>query len=679
MRINYLVTIGMAALIAGSCSTKNEPVNQAFSLTNLDTTVSPATDFYQYACGGWLKNNPLGAEYARFGTFDKLAEDNQKQVRELIEKLATEKHEPGTAGEKIGLFFASAMDSALLETQGAEPIKNQLAQLSSITDKKAVMQAIVDMHKHQMYPFFYIYAAPDDKNSLMTIANTYQGGLGMSDRDYYLLTDAQTVEIRSQYEKHVGKMFVLAGIDSTEAAKKAQRILAIETRLAKAHYDRILLRDPVKNYHKLSLAELQKEAPSFDWTSYFKGIGLGVITELNVGQLSYIKEMDKVYASLSTSEFSDYLSWNLINASADYLSDAFVKQNFEFYGKVLSGREELQPRWKRAVESTNSVLGEAVGQLYVANYFPPQAKERMLKLVDNLKIALGERIAALEWMSDTTKAKAQEKLAAIVVKIGYPDKWRDYSKLEIKTDSYWANIYRSGAFDFEWNMNKVGKPVDRTEWHMTPQTVNAYYNPTTNEICFPAGILQPPFFYLNADDAMNYGAIGVVIGHEMTHGFDDQGRQYDKDGNLNDWWTADDAAKFNARTQVLVNHFDNISVLDTVKANGRFTLGENIADQGGLQVSYQAFMKTRSENTTTENEKIDGFTPEQRFFLSYANVWANNIRDKEILRRTKEDPHSLGKWRVNGALPHVDAFYKAFDVKEGDLMYLAPEKRAKIW
>ena len=461
-------------------------------------------------------------------------------------------------------------------------------------------------------------------------------------------------------------MFQLAGYDEATAQKAVKAVMNIETRLAKAARSQVELRDPHANYNKMDRATLKKNFPTFDWDTYFTVSGLKDLEEVNVGQPAAMKEVADVINTVSLDDQKLYLQWGLIDAAASYLSDDFEAQNFDFYSRTMSGKKEMQPRWKRSVSTVDGVLGEVVGQMYVEKYFPAAAKERMVTLVKNLQTSLGERIKGLEWMSEPTKEKALEKLATFHVKIGYPDKWKDYSALEIKDDSYWANIERANEWDYNEMIAKAGKPVDKDEWLMTPQTVNAYYNPTTNEICFPAAILQPPFFDMNADDAMNYGAIGVVIGHEMTHGFDDQGRQYDKDGNLKDWWTEEDAKKFEERAQVMVNFFNSIEVAPGVHANGSLTLGENIADHGGLQVSFQAF---KNATEAAPLEIVDGFTPEQRFFLAYANVWAGNIRPEEILRLTKLDPHSLGKWRVDGALPHIQNWYEAFKITEQDSMF----------
>ena len=472
------------------------------------------------------------------------------------------------------------------------------------------------------------------------------------------------------------KMFELAGYGHDQAVKASESVMRVETALAEAHFDNLALRDAYRNYHKMSFSDFVSQFPQIDWASFLPVLGIQSVDSLNVAQMEPLKAAADLIASGNLDDQKNYLRWKVIDAAAPYLSDAFVEGNFEFYGKTISGQQENRPRWKRAVGTVNSVLGEEVGRMFVEKYFPAEAKDRMISLVDNLKKALGERISALEWMGDSTKAKALEKLSTFYVKVGYPDKWRDYSALDIKGDSYFANIVRSNVFEYDYMMAKAGKPVDRTEWQMTPQTVNAYYNPTTNEICFPAGILQYPFFDMQADDAFNYGAIGVVIGHEMTHGFDDQGRLYDKDGNLSDWWSQADADNIKTRAQVLVDWFDAIEVLPGLHANGSLTLGENIADFGGIQVAFQAFRNaTASEPLPVK----DGFTPEQRFFIAYANLWATNIRDEQIRYLTQMDVHSLGKWRVNATLPHVAEWYEAFGIDADDAMYLAPEKRASIW
>lgn len=677
MNKGFYVSVLALALATVACNGKKEgALSGGIDVANLDKTVSPKTDFYQYACGGWMKTHPLTDEYGRFGSFDLLAENNRTQLHGLIKGLATQQQEPGSIGQKIGDLYNLAMDSTKLNADGMKPMKPMLDKVAAVKDRKGLTVLAAEMIRQGLGAYFNLFIGADEKNSSMNIVQAFQGGLGLGDRDYYLSDDAHNKDIRAKYEAHIARMFRLAGYEEGQAVKAAGQAMAVETDLAKAAYDRVKARDPQANYHKMTVAELERQAPGIDWNLYFKSLGLPEVKELNVAQPEALAEVAKQVGKGDLDAQKSYLLWKVIDGAASYLSDEFVEANFDFYGKVLSGTPEMQPRWKRAVSAVDGMMGEAVGKMYVEKYFPAAAKERMVKLVGNLQQALGERIRALTWMSDETKAKALEKLSAIYVKVGYPDQWRDYSSLDIKKDSYWANVLRSNVFEYDYMLAKNGKPVDKTEWMMTPQTVNAYYNPTTNEICFPAGILQYPFFDMKADDAFNYGAIGVVIGHEMTHGFDNHGRQYDKDGNLRDWWTAEDAKKFEERTQVLVDWFDKIEVLPGLHANGKLTLGENIADYGGLQVAFQAFHNAVKDAPLGV---VDGFTPEQRFYLAYAGVWAANIRDEEIRLRTQTDEHSLGRWRVNATLPHIEGWYEAFGVQEGDPMYLAPDKRASIW
>lgn len=667
----------LALAVAAGCDSKKEAVmTSGIDLTNLDTTAVQGADFYQYACGGWMKKHPLTNEYSRFGSFDMLAENNREQLKGLIVEIAAGQNAQGTIGQKIGDIYNLAMDSVKLNADGVTPIQADLEKIASVKDKSEIVPLMAELAHSGVFPYFSFYVGADIMDSKSNLFQLYQGGISLGEKEYYLDNDDVTVNIRNKYKEHIVKMFQLAGFDEAAAKKKMEAVMDIETRIAKASFSAVEQRNPAANYHKMSLDELKKEIPGIDWNSFLNGIGVKGVTELSVSQVEPIKEVEKIINSLPVENQIAYMQWSLIDRAAGYLSDDLVAQNFDFYGKTLSGKQTNQPRWKRAVSTVNGVLGEAVGQMYVEKYFPAAAKERMVQLVKNLQTALGERIRNLEWMGDSTKIKAIEKLNSFYVKVGYPDKWRDYTGLNIEKDSYWANVKRATEFELDYMLSKAGKPVDRDEWGMTPQTVNAYYNPTTNEICFPAGILQYPFFDMNADDAFNYGAIGVVIGHEMTHGFDDQGRQFDKDGNLKDWWTAEDAKRFEERAQVMVNFFDSIQVLPGLNANGSLTLGENIADHGGLQVSFQAFKNATKDAPLPVK---DGFTPEQRFFLSYAGVWAGNIRDEQIRLQTKSDPHSLGRWRVNGALPQIGAWYDAFGIKEGDPMYLAPEKRVSIW
>ena len=675
---NYVAVATLAFAMLTSCAGQKEAKSTSgIDLANMDTTVSAGTDFFRYACGGWNDAHPLTAEYSRYGTFDELFENSQKQLRELIEGLAAQKNnQAGSAAQKIGDLYNMAMDSVTLNKQGAEPVKAMLDKIAGMKDKSEIVPMMTEMAHIGIGTYFHSYVYADPKNSSLNIFQMGQGGINLGEKEYYLDTDSITQNIREQYKLYIGKLFQLAGFSEADAQQKVADVMEIETAIAKVSRSATELRDPEANYHKMSFDELKKTISGIDWDAYMKGLGIQVPAELNVEQVEPIQEVARLMNTLPLSKHVSYLEYNLLDAAASCLSDDFVAARFDFYGKVLSGRQVNQPRWKRAVNSVNGMLGELVGEMYVEKYFPAAAKERMVKLVKNLQTALGERIDAQEWMSDSTKIRAHEKLAVFHVKVGYPDKWKDYSKLEIKNDSYWANVCRASEWGFNDMYSRIGKPVDKDEWLMTPQTVNAYYNPSTNEICFPAAILQPPFFNMEADDAANYGAIGVVIGHEMTHGFDDQGRQFDKDGNLTDWWAPGDADRFKERAQVMVDFFNKIEVLPGLQANGELTLGENLADHGGLNVAYLAF-----QNATKDAPLgvVDGFTPEQRFFLAYATLWAGNIRDEQIRVYTKSDPHSLGKWRVNGALPHIQAWYDAFHITPSDPLYVAPENRVNVW
>ncbi|MGE5480228.1 MAG: M13 family metallopeptidase [Chloroflexota bacterium] len=647
---------------------------KAIDAADMDTKVKPGDDFFEYANGGWLKKNPIPGEYSRYGAFEELNELNLKQMRELMESAAKSGSGKGTNEQKIGDFYSSGMDQDKINKDKLNGIKFLFDKVDGVKTIADVQRVAAELHTYGIYPMFYIYSGQDEKNSDMVIANFYQGGLGLPDRDYYVGTDKRSGEIRDAYLKHVEKMFTLANLGDGAAA--AKKIMDLETKLAKASSTRLELRDPKANYNKMKVEELVKLAPDFDWMGYFKTIGINNPGEINIGQTRFAAEFSKLQKSVPVEDWKTYMKWNILNETSNYLASDFEQEHFNFYGKSLTGREKMQDRWKRVLNTTSGSLGEAVGKLYVEKHFPPEAKKRMLDLVNNLKAALKERIQKVSWMSEGTRQKALEKLATINVKIGYPDKWEDYSKLEITPDSYVKNVLNANRFQFAKDMAKINKPVDRKEWHMTPQTVNAYYSPNMNEIVFPAAILQPPFFYLDADDAVNYGAIGVVIGHEMTHGFDDQGRQYDKVGNLQDWWTADDAKKFDEKAKVIIDQYSKIEAMKGVFVDGKLTIGENIADFGGLSVSYDALQKALKGK---QEEKIDGFTPDQRFFLSYAKVWRNNIREQELMKRIKEDVHSPGMARVNGGVANIPAWYKAFDVKPGDKLYIPENLRANIW
>jgi len=669
----------MAGLFIGlnACDTNSVQKPKPIDVANMDLSANPGTDFNQYANGGWIASHPVPEDKSRYGSFDELMDENEKQLRELVETIAKALQTEGSVAAKIADFYNTGMDTVAIEKDGLSALQPEMDRINSITTLDDVQNQIPYFHTRWISSLFDFSGSADAKNSDWVISYLEQGGLGLPDRDYYLDPSERFATIRAKYLIHIQHIFQLAGYDSVKAVQNASTIMRIETDLAKASMTRLDLRDPNKTYHKMSVAELSKLAPDFNWNSYFNAIGLENPGDIIVSQPDFFKEVNHQIQVNSVDDWKTYFTWNLLKSSAAYLNDDFVNERFSFYGKTMSGTPEIEPRWKRVLNTTNYVLSEAVGQIYVERYFPPQAKERMLKLVANLRLALGERIEKLSWMSDTTKQQALEKLAAINVKIGYPDKWRDYSKLEVKKDAFVLNVMRARQFGFNYMLSKINKPVDKLEWHMSPQTVNAYYNPLQNEIVFPAAILQPPFFFMDGDDAVNYGAIGVVIGHETTHGFDDKGRLFDKNGNLNTWWTDEDTRRFNERADVLVNQFDQFAVLDTVHANGKYTLGENIADLGGLNIAYTAFTKT--EQWKNQNAKIDGFTPDQRFYLAYAHVWAQNIRDKEILRRTQEDVHSLGKFRVIGPLRNIPEFYNAFQIKDTDYMYLPDSARAVIW
>ena len=643
---------------------------------NLDETVSPGQDFYDYACGGWMKNNPLPAQYSRFGTFDQLAENSREQVKSLVQHLSETKHANGSVGQKVGDLYEMGMDSVRLNNEGATALQADIEKINGMK-RNELIDVIAWLHNGIASPFFSTGVMADLKNADLNIMYVAQISGGLGDRDYYLENDEHTVNIRNEYVKYIEKIFTLAGFKKKDAKKAAKNVLKIETALANAAMTREESRNYAIQYNIYTIDQLKAEYPNIDWMAYFTGIGLPNLDQVCLMQPKFLAEVNNLIGSLSDREIKDYLLCKYISSASPYLSDDFIQANFDMFSRTMSGKKEMQPRWKRALSVPDGMLGEAVGQLYVEKYFPAESKERMLKLVGNLKKALAEHIAGLTWMSDQTKVNALVKLNSFTVKIGYPDKWKDYSGVTVDpTKTYWENVKGISLFLAQDNYQRWNKPVDRDEWGMTPQTVNAYYNPTTNEICFPAAILQAPYFDMNNDDASNYGAIGVVIGHEMTHGFDDQGRNFDQNGNMTDWWTAEDAAKFKTLADKLAGQFDAIVVADDVHANGQFTLGENIADQGGLRVAYTAFKKTEQGKGDVE---IDGFTPDQRFYLAYANVWAANITKEEILRRTKIDPHSIGRLRVNATLRNIDTFFNAFGIKAGDNMFFPVEDRVVIW
>lgn len=647
---------------------------------NFDKSVRPADDFYQFATGGWQKKHPLPAAYSRFGSFDQLAEDNNKRINTILGELQKKTYKKGTMEQKLSDFYKLAMDADRRNKEGIKPVKPLLDEMEAAKTKKDLEQLQLKYAAQGYGVACGTYFAADEKNVTMNILNVSQGGLTLGQKDYYLNNDAATIAIRDEYKKHIARMFSLYGFDEAQAQAKADIIFKTETALALISKSMTELRDPQANYNKMTLKEFKANYPNInlEGMANAEGVKSEYIQTMVVGQPSFLEGYDKLSAAATADDLRALMEWDVIMSSSSYLTDAIREANFNFFGKTMSGRKEDYPLWKRATNQVEAQMGEALGKMYVARYFPESSKKKMENLVRNLQIALGQRIDAQTWMSDTTKAEAHKKLDKFYVKIGYPNKWRDYSKLNIDpAKSFYENVMACRQFAHENHIaERAGKPVDRDEWFMTPQTVNAYYNPTTNEICFPAGILQYPFFDPKADEAFNYGAIGVVIGHEMTHGFDDQGRQYDANGNMNDWWTANDAKGFNERADMYADFFSNINVLPDLKANGRFTLGENLADHGGLQVSFLAYKNATAKKPLKTK---DGFTPDQRFFLAYAGVWGQNITEQEIRNRVKRDPHALGKWRVNGALPHVDAWYEAFNVKEGDQLFIPKKNRLDLW
>ena len=649
-------------------------------LADLDKTVSPATDFYQFATGGWQKSHPLPAAYSRYGSFDMLQENVNKQINTILTDLSKKKYQAGTNERKLSDFYKMAMDSARRNQEGIAPVKPMLDEMEAAKTLEALRQVQLKYGKMGFGVPFGSYFGADDKNVTMNIFSVGQSGLTLGQKDWYVNPDKATSDIREAFKKHIVRMFELFGFNHADAQRKMQSVFRFETELALVSKSNVELRDPQANYNKMTLAQFEETYPNIPLKAYTQaeGIDTKYIQELIVGQPAFFAGLDKLLPLLTADDLRAIMEWDLIQGSASYLSDAVREANFDFFGKTMSGRKEDYPLWKRATNQVQGAMGEALGKMYCERYFPAQSKKMMEELVHNLQVSLGQRIDAQTWMSDSTKANAHKKLDRFYVKIGYPNRWTDYSKLTIDpSKSFYENVMAARFFAHDKHIaEKAGKPVDREEWHMTPQTVNAYYNPTTNEICFPAGILQRPFFDAKADAAFNYGAIGVVIGHEMTHGFDDQGRQYDAEGNLLDWWTAHDAKGFEERANLYTEFFNAIEVLHGLHCNGKFTLGENLADHGGLMVSFNAFKNATAKKPLKSK---DGFTPAQRFFLAYAGVWGQNITEQEIRNRVKRDPHSLGEWRVNGALPHIDAWYEAFGVKKGDKMFIPESERLQLW
>lgn len=676
------ITMAAALAVAALAADAQAPATaqgavHGVNKADMDMSVRPGDDFYQYAGGGWLKANPMKPEYSSYGVFNDLAETNRKQIRELFENLSKEKHAFGSVGQKVADLYNMAMDSVRLNKEGAAPLQKDLDKVKAFSKKADFTAFIADQHLYKGNPFFGIGVDTDLKNSDLNVMWLSAGTSGLPDRDYYLNTDADSKKKQEAYRVYLSKIFQLSGYKKKEAEKAAKVIYNIEYQFAEAKMSRAEARDYNKLYNIYTIDMLQKDYPAIQWAKYFELMGVKDVKQVILTEPKVMAVAQKLMSTLSEQDIKYYVAGLIIKSSTSVLSDDFVNANFDFYGRLLNGQKEQKARWKRALGFPNSLLGEAVGELYVSKYFAGESKAKMLKLIDNLRKALATRIANLAWMNDTTKINALVKLNSFTVKVGYPDKWRDYSKLTIDpAKSLYDNVAAATYVETLRNLEKFGKPVDKSEWGMTPQTVNAYYNPTTNEICFPAAILQAPFFDVNADDATNYGAIGVVIGHEMTHGFDDQGRNFNADGNMVDWWTAGDSKRFTAAAEKLAAQFDQITVVGDLKANGHLTLGENIADQGGLRISYDAFKTTQQFQ---EGKEIDGFTPAQRFYLSYGRIWAEHMTEEAIYQQTKSDPHSIGRNRVNATLRNIDTWYDAFGVKEGDKMWLAPAERAIVW
>ncbi|MGI8437824.1 MAG: M13 family metallopeptidase [Chthoniobacterales bacterium] len=654
---------------------KNPP---AFDVANMDKSVKPSDDFYTYANGTWLKKNPIPPEESRWGSFSLLLERNNMALKEVAEKAAKTKEDPKLAPDvqKVGDYYASGMDEKAIDDAKAKPLAEELKNIDAIKDNEGLLKEIAHLHLMGVNAFFGFTSGQDDKNSTMVIAQAYQGGLGMPDRDYYTKDDDASKKLREAYVAHVTKMLTLIGDKPDQAKAGAEKVMALETSLAKPARTRVELRDPQKNYNKMSVPDLQALMPNWNWLVYFRAINLTDPGEINVGQPDFFKAANEVLKTTSLDDWKTYLRWHLVKDAAPQLSSDFVNENFKFFGTTLTGAKQLKPRWKRVIASTDGAIGEALGQLYVADNFPPESKQRMIELVKNIREAMADSIKTRDWMDDATKQEALKKLAAMNVKIGYPDKWRDYSTLKIDRGPYVLNAMRAAEFETDRELKKIGKPVDRGEWGMTPPTVNAYYNPNMNEIVFPAGILQPPFFNANGDDAINYGGIGAVIAHEITHGFDDQGRQYDATGNLRDWWTPESAAKYKERADKIVAQYSAYEPLPGLHINGQLTEGENLADDGGVKLTFAALQKALAGK---EPPKIDGFTPEQRFFLGWAQVWRANIRDEALKLRLNTDPHSPTKFCCNGPLSNSPDFKKAFNLPDDCKMVRPADQIVSIW
>lgn len=681
MKLSNYTWLALPLFIAAGCShnsgsSTDQPKRTVFlDKHGMDTTVSPGENFFEYANGTWYKTTLIPPSETGWGSFYTLNDENQHNMKDILDDVSSKTHDKGSIEQKVGDLYASGMDTVGIEKLGYDPIKPLLARIKGVTDYKSLINVAAGTFKDGDGFLFGFYVSPDDKNSKENVVQLAQTGLGLPNRDYYFKTDSNSVRIRNEYVKYIAKLFVLTGVDTATASKNATDILKLETEIAKSHSTPVELRDPQANYHKLTVTDFQKQIPDIDLKNVFDLMGVKTDTLL-VGQPKYYVALDNLLKTQPIEVWKNKLQFDALNDASSYLSKAFRDARFNFYGKTLSGQKEQKARWKSMASVVDNGIGELLGQLYVAKYFTPDAKKRMLDLVNNLQSVYHDRIQKLDWMSPATKQKALDKLSAFTKKIGYPDKWKKYDDVEISRVNYYGNMQSISKHNYNEELKKINKPVDKTEWGMTPPTVNAYYNPLFNEIVFPAGILAFPFFDKNADDAINYGGIGAVIGHEMTHGFDDQGSQYDKDGNLKQWWTKEDEAKFKAKTKMVVDQYNNFVVLNNLHVNGSLTLGENIADIGGLAIAYQAFKNTDEGKS---DKKIDGLTPDQRFFLSFAQIWRVKDRDETLRMRISNDPHSPEMDRVNGPLSNMPEFYKAFGIKPGDKMYRDDKDRVHIW
>jgi len=670
-RILRIVAIG--SLVFSACHQASD--QKFFDTSNMDTTVKPGDNFFLYANGGWLKTAQIPPTETSVGGFLDVYKKTQQHLKDILDDLAKDTSAAaGSLQQKVGDFYAAGMDSATIDRLGYEPVKPVLAKIEAIKDVKGLIQFVASEHTYGVPLLFNLQVGPDEKSSMVNIPSFYQGGLGLPDRDYYFKTDPATQGIVQAYQKYVLTLFTLTASDSTTAVKNVAAVYALEKQMAESHLTNVQLRDPQKNYNKMAVARLTKEEPNIGWQDLMAGLTIKT-DSVNVGEPGYFTRLNALLSSTPIETWKWYLRFHVLSDASTALSTDFVNANFA-YAKALTGQQKLKSRWERMIQSVDNNLGEALGQLYVNKYFTAEAKQRMQELVDNLQKAFEGRISKLDWMSDSTKQKATEKLHAFLKKIGYPDKWKDYSQVQIQKGKFFEAEMSARQNNYHFQVSKAGQKVDRTEWGMTPPTINAYYNPTFNEIVFPAGILQFPFFDLAADDAINYGGIGMAIGHEMTHGFDDQGALYDKDGNLRNWWSREDSTRFRSKTQLVIDQYNQFTVLDTLHVNGALTTGENIADIGGLAIAYDAFKLTKQGQGA---EKIDGFTPEQRFFLSFAQIWRSKVKDERVRQLINIDPHSPPMYRVLGPLMNFDPFYAAFHVQQGDKMWKAENARIRIW